>query len=245
MDIKQEMESLYARQEDVWKVNKGDKVKRNELKLSLLKSFRRFEKGLDLCCGEGTITHRLPCGELTGIDVSEIAIERARKKYPHIKWVAQNINDVDIKSISPGLVSWLDSNIYFNLQEKHKLLKQISEHFSVLLYSARLVGKRFKDYRKGCELDSVFAVDDLIHQYFPHIRSQVAELDFFTYRGHTPLVHMKKCIFSAIVLILTKFSKDKYTSRCNIVNKAIHVPVIRTFAAPLVQQYAVVGFYKE
>ncbi len=242
MNVKQEMENIYVRGEDAWRVTNSDKTKRNDIILSLLKPFPRLKTGLDLCCGEGAITHKLPCETLTGIDISEIAIGRAREKYPHIRWIAKNISEVNIKEFSPNLVCWIDSSIFFDFQEKESIIKQAADNSSVLLYSARLVGKKFKSYRKQCEFDSVFEIDSLMSRYFSHTHYKVAELDFFSNRGHGLAVHLKKCLFSATLLAMTKLSKDKYSRRCDIVNRLIRVPIIRSFALPLVQHYAVLAY---
>jgi ubiquinone/menaquinone biosynthesis C-methylase UbiE len=46
------------------------------------------ERALDLGCGDGRLTGALRAAELTGADVSEVALERARRRLPHAELVA-------------------------------------------------------------------------------------------------------------------------------------------------------------
>ena len=47
---------------------------------AFVRSLGRFERALDLGCGDGRLTAELEAGELTAADVSRVALERARRR---------------------------------------------------------------------------------------------------------------------------------------------------------------------
>jgi len=64
---------------------------------NMLIKVRRFLKGecLDVGCGDGSITSELnKIIPTIGLDVSEVAIRKARKKYPHIKFIKGDVTNL-------------------------------------------------------------------------------------------------------------------------------------------------------
>ena len=72
---------------DPWEYdNNPDDLHRRAMLLSALPR-KKYKRILDIGCGNGFVTHRLPGEEITGIDVSENAIHHARKSAPpHIQY---------------------------------------------------------------------------------------------------------------------------------------------------------------
>ena len=52
-----------------------------------VRSLGRADRALDLGCGDGRLTAELDAGELTGADVSAVALERARRRLPQARLV--------------------------------------------------------------------------------------------------------------------------------------------------------------
>ncbi|MQY64634.1 MAG: methyltransferase domain-containing protein, partial [Calditrichaeota bacterium] len=58
---------------------------------------KQYKRVLDIGCGDGYITARLPGEEIIGVDVSKKAIQQAEKKnkdLPHIKFSALSLFDL-------------------------------------------------------------------------------------------------------------------------------------------------------
>ncbi len=89
-------------------------------------------KILDLCCGAGQTTEFLAAKseQVTGLDVSPIALTRAAKKVPQAKYVeglAQNMpladNQFDLVHTSSALHEMTPEELEQILQEVHRVLK--------------------------------------------------------------------------------------------------------------------------
>jgi 2-polyprenyl-3-methyl-5-hydroxy-6-metoxy-1,4-benzoquinol methylase len=92
-----ELEKWYERP-DPWDYESNpDDLKRRAMLLSVL-SERKYKKVLDIGCGDGFVTVRLPGEEIIGADISANAIGHARKKAPpHVKYNQCSLFDL------PGL----------------------------------------------------------------------------------------------------------------------------------------------
>lgn len=78
---------------------------------------------IDLGCGSGGITGHLNDllhNTFCGIDKSCEMIKQAENNYPKIKWMVQDINSLDLKSVNPSVFLLVDS-IYF-IKEKKQLI---------------------------------------------------------------------------------------------------------------------------
>ena len=53
------------------------------------------DRVLDIGCGPGTMVPYLPGTEYFGLDVSEEYIEKARRRFPHVRFVCQRVGEVD------------------------------------------------------------------------------------------------------------------------------------------------------
>jgi predicted TPR repeat methyltransferase len=95
MQTSNEIEDWY-KQHDPWgyESNPAD-ARRRSILLSELPS-GRYQRVLDIGCGEGFMTQSLPGNEVLGIDVSARAIERARRlEDQHLKFAQCSIFDAE------------------------------------------------------------------------------------------------------------------------------------------------------
>jgi len=81
--------------EDPWNYNQNpDDQNRRAMLLSLLPK-KQYERILDIGCGDGFITSRLPGREVIGVDVSTNAIQQAQKNsLPHIQYQLCSLFDL-------------------------------------------------------------------------------------------------------------------------------------------------------
>lgn len=93
----EELEKWYEKP-DPWDYeNNPDDLRRRAMLLSILPE-KKYKKILDIGCGDGFVTVRLPGEEIIGIDISANAIGHARKNaLPHIKYHQCSLFDL------PGL----------------------------------------------------------------------------------------------------------------------------------------------
>lgn len=74
MQTKQELEAWYAKKDPWGYKNNPDDTARKKRLLSLLK--KRYDRALDIGCGEGWITQSLPADAIFGLETSDSAAER-------------------------------------------------------------------------------------------------------------------------------------------------------------------------
>ena len=92
-----ELEKWYEKP-DPWDYeNNPDDLKRRSMLLSVLPE-KKYSKVLDIGCGDGFLTVRLPGEEIIGVDISANAISHAKKNgLPHIEYHRYSLFDL------PGL----------------------------------------------------------------------------------------------------------------------------------------------
>ena len=94
--LRGEFEQMYQDIDDPWGCYKGTSSLNNKIFIEVL-----FEEGtvyrdiLDIGCGLGGLTRLIHAknggGRVTGIDISETAISKARRLHPHIQFECKNI----------------------------------------------------------------------------------------------------------------------------------------------------------
>jgi hypothetical protein len=73
MQRKEELDNFYSNEDPWGYITNPDDSKRKEIILSLLD---KYDRALDIGCGEGFITKDLPAKEIYGYDVSDVAMKR-------------------------------------------------------------------------------------------------------------------------------------------------------------------------
>jgi len=125
-----------------------------------------FFNGLDIGCGEGTITSTFNfVHNMTGIDISEKAINRAQYKYPNIKFYQGDILDLRTYTReSFDFISCLETIYYIKDEEKkERAIKDIIDLgqdnciylFSVVTIGENKYGKYFT-YKQALDLFSKY-----------------------------------------------------------------------------------------
>jgi ubiquinone/menaquinone biosynthesis C-methylase UbiE len=157
---KADFEAWYAR-EDPWGIagSESDRLRVERINREFCGC--RFESGLDICCGEGHATARFRFLEaVTGVDLSETAIARARRNYPNIRFVAANLIDLSMfEASSFNFISCLETLYNLTLEEQRGALAQIrrlGKPDCVYLFSVETTGPN--NARAYHTLDSARAV---------------------------------------------------------------------------------------
>jgi SAM-dependent methyltransferase len=73
--------------DELWELVPDDPGPPPEHLREFVRSLGRIERALDLGCGDGRLTAELDAGELTGADVSAVALDRARGRVPGARLV--------------------------------------------------------------------------------------------------------------------------------------------------------------
>ena len=124
-----DFESLYVK-ENPWR---SDGSLRDLIRIKIINNYFKnseFNKGIDIACGEGYLLNKLNfISSKTGIDISEIAINRAKKKYPNIKFYASNpFLEFKVKG-KFEFVSCFEALYYpSSLKERKKALKNLIKY---------------------------------------------------------------------------------------------------------------------
>lgn len=158
----EDFEQLYREREDPWALRSFDEKRVRGLETVRMLEGRRFRLAVDLCCGEGSFTHRLShfCSEVIGVDVSSTAIERAREKYSDCRFIVEDVLKVDLEQIgSPDLILALDSWYFFDADQKEELMKHL-RRFSAgrtvwCLTSARINRPPDEDFWPGRDFETI------------------------------------------------------------------------------------------
>ena len=108
----------YAEREDPWGYQDSPyELTKYQQQIDLLPK-KRFNKVLEIGCSEGCFTERLAplCDSLTAIDISSVALDRAKNRlseYNHIDFVEADINNYDIGSSQYDLIVCSETLYYF------------------------------------------------------------------------------------------------------------------------------------
>jgi glycosyltransferase involved in cell wall biosynthesis/SAM-dependent methyltransferase len=132
MVVRRNFEELYRQEEDPWQIG-GAEDERYRVYLELLHHRRPaggFDAALDLGCGKGAFTARLAsvARRVTGVELSEIAVAKARAAHPGIRFLrgdARRLKDLDLPPKSFDLVVCSDVIAYFTPREAERLLEEV------------------------------------------------------------------------------------------------------------------------
>ena len=80
----------------------------------------RFEFGLDIGCGEGHFTSTMDfVSNLTAVDISSVALQRAKSNYPEINFKISDLRNLsEIESNKYDFISCLESIYYLSERER-------------------------------------------------------------------------------------------------------------------------------
>ena len=137
MVVKRNFEELYRTEEDPWQIGAADS-ERYGIYLEFLRRhapLSGFASALDLGCGKGAFTARLAslARRVTGVELSEIAVAKARSMHPGIRFLqcdARRIRDLELPVRSFDLVVCSDLVASFTPREAEGFLREISRLLS-------------------------------------------------------------------------------------------------------------------
>ena len=148
-----EFEEMYRDFDDPWNQKKIE-IHKEEKKICLefIKN-SNFKKIIEFGCGLGSFTNQISryCNNLTGIDISETAIKKAKKSYPHIKFRIGRFPDLEfLKDFNPDCILMPEITWYV-LEELDQLIsflkKQMPQTF--LVHTLMVYKKETQNYGKS------------------------------------------------------------------------------------------------
>ena len=126
---------------DSWHQDDTRQLQR-KIDLAILEEYN-FNKILDIGCGKGSLTHILKKKNNTviGVDISQTAINIVSERFPDIKFICSNVNNVEnyIKIVGDmrGVNLVFTSEVFSYIENWRELLYEISrttEYFMISLY---------------------------------------------------------------------------------------------------------------
>ena len=121
------------------------------------KYYPKLESIIDLCCGDGKFNSGKAIPELTGVDFSKYAIDKAKESYPQHSWICADIREHNPR-INADLVILYD--VLFHIEKFPDLEK--------ILLNALSYAKKFVIFNEWYENPFVEKVTDEMYQYFHH-----------------------------------------------------------------------------
>ena len=168
-----EFDELYRR-EDPWGVRNSIQDLARIKKLNQIFRNTRFSYGLDIGCGEGHLTQTLNfVVNKSAIDISEVALTRARIFYPKINFMKADLRDLSkLKSNSFDFISCFESIYYISEErERKKALREMKskgKDNAVFCFSVVTIGENIhRKYFTYDEAVRFFASEFNIINQFP------------------------------------------------------------------------------
>lgn len=95
--VRQMMDRVFRRQEDPYEYRTSEYQRMRYQAILDAISDRRWRRCLEIGCAEGALTGRLleHCDRIAAVDISEVALERARRRVPseRVEWVCANVRE--------------------------------------------------------------------------------------------------------------------------------------------------------
>ena len=129
MVVRRNFEELYRREEDPWSIGNAEAL-RYDVYLEWIRRHAPsggFLKALDLGCGKGAFTARIAslARQTTGLELSEIAVTKARAAHPRIQFLQGDIRKLSESGLGPGgfdLIVASDVIAYLTPREAERFL---------------------------------------------------------------------------------------------------------------------------
>lgn len=132
MRVTRNFDAVYREQDDPWQIGKADSDRYNFYRDKLLHSATKRSSLLDIGCGFGAFLARFQSdfSDLTGVEISPIAIQKGREKHPFIHFLQGSAAALDQMDLRPDYDAIICSDVLYYLPEKGKraLLQWIADH---------------------------------------------------------------------------------------------------------------------
>jgi SAM-dependent methyltransferase len=114
---------------------RGQELTRYDFLLNIITNSRpgdSYRQSLDIGCTTGFFTNKLHklSADVSGVDISTIAIARAREKYPDINFMAGSITDLDLPDGLYDLITCTEMLYYLDIETQTQVLQRIHDLLS-------------------------------------------------------------------------------------------------------------------
>jgi predicted TPR repeat methyltransferase len=149
---------------DPWEYeNNPEDINRRAMILSALPQ-KRYKKILDIGCGNGFVTHRLPGEEIIGVDISTNAISHAQKAgFFHIRYYPYSLFDLPRLSWTQSFDLIVITGVLYPqyIGKSHRLVYTILD--DLLVMGGELVSCHIDEWH-----ESRFPYNTLHREYYPY-----------------------------------------------------------------------------
>jgi len=114
---------------DSWGLDlRASEIERKRLSFNLIKKYNiHFKKAIDIGCASGDFTSKINqlSDETIGVDISRVAIEKAKRKFLNINFKKNELPLLDFKDNEFDFLACLETIYYLNKDEQKKSLEEI------------------------------------------------------------------------------------------------------------------------
>jgi SAM-dependent methyltransferase len=135
MRVRRDFGQIYAAEPDPWAIGDADSERYDLYHRMVVERSEQRTTILDIGCGLGAFLARFQgdFDELIGVEVSEIAVDKGRRRFPFIRYVTGSAEDLD--STLPDdrdydTIVYSDVIYYLNEAGKRRSLRWIAEHLA-------------------------------------------------------------------------------------------------------------------
>lgn len=239
------LDSSYRSQEDPWGTRTIPEKRIRYEELFRLLPRPPVQAAVDLCCGEGDFTVGLAkvAKSVSGVDCSNIVIQRARERLLSVSFEVSDVRDLTSDWFAQfELIAWLDGIYWLTPPESEQVLQKIAEGTKsqrlTLLVSTRIIPACSTGwYWPGHDFESPAAFLDHVRRAFPQAYSVPVQL-------HLDLRPLESMSFPQMAVcitfkILTKLGGYRFALR--LAQVAWRRPSLVSQVAPMVVHLAVLA----
>jgi ubiquinone/menaquinone biosynthesis C-methylase UbiE len=217
MHYRDEFDKFYRSSEDPYQTGRllSEKIRLAKT-FELIKSQGIYKLALDVGCGEGHFTKLLSkiCNQVIGLDVSFVALQRARKKMqePRIQFLCGTLKWLPFRKEIFDLITCLEVIYYLDIQDRNMAINELNwvlRPNGLLAISITIA--RGKNPRTKTTYMSVPEFKDLVENFFIALKSCViASIFNYKLKDHKMLYELSLRLanivppFRASVLFLLK-----------------------------------------
>ena len=157
MQVIRNFKKIYKIQEDPWSIGSADCPRYNNYFESITNNLKSYKSVIDLGCGKGAFLKKFEniFQEINGVDISAIAIRKAKELYPKINFYTQSVTNLnrinEIRNKNYDLIICSDILYYLSEKNRIKLIKWINDHLSengIAFLAAWVPGNNYLNYQE-------------------------------------------------------------------------------------------------
>jgi len=245
LDNRQALDTLYRGSEDPWGTRSipEKRVRYEELDRFLPRG--PFARALDIACGEGDFSLRLVrvAAEVRGMDLSDVVVERARSRYPGVRFVQGDITTLAPEQLGEfDLIAWVDAIYWLSKQTSAAALRRLAEATAgrpvTFLISARIIPPFRADlsFWDGHDFETPSQFLEHVRRAFPQARGVPVQLHLDLARPADLDWAQRATRFGLKVLN----GVGRYRWALRLVQRASTVPFLAWLVEPLVVHMAAI-----